>query len=137
MEEIALPVEFFVAGVPVSHAASTPSRDSWKELVARAARATQPEAYFCTTASLAVSVFYFSNPNPVGDLDNIAKPILDALKGVLYVDDRQIDRLLIHRFPRGRAVQFDNPSMTLIAAIETEPPVVFIRVHDDLNALGS
>ena len=33
-----------------------------------------------------------------GDLDNRVKPILDALSGPVYIDDRQVDRLVVQRF---------------------------------------
>ena len=33
------------------------------------------------------------------DIDNIAKSIMDALKGIVYVDDKQIDTLHISKMP--------------------------------------
>lgn len=36
-----------------------------------------------------------------GDLDNIAKFVLDALRGVAYDDDRLVTELVIRRVPRG------------------------------------
>ena len=35
-----------------------------------------------------------------GDLDNLAKPILDALSGPLWTDDRQIAHLTLRRVRR-------------------------------------
>ncbi len=41
-------------------------------------------------------------PAKRGDLDNSLKVLLDALKGVAYVDDKQVKKIV--------AEQFDDPS---------------------------
>jgi hypothetical protein len=42
-------------------------------------------------------VMEYAGEIPVLDLDNLAKALLDALKGHIYFDDRQIARLLCER----------------------------------------
>lgn len=38
------------------------------------------------------------NPNyPAIDVDNVAKAVLDGLKGHIFIDDAQIMRLLVHK----------------------------------------
>jgi crossover junction endodeoxyribonuclease RusA len=37
-------------------------------------------------------------PRKVGDLDNVLKACLDALRGVAYVDDKQITDISAHRY---------------------------------------
>lgn len=37
-------------------------------------------------------------PRRIGDLDNTAKAVLDALKGRIFVDDSQVVELHMHRF---------------------------------------
>lgn len=39
---------------------------------------------------MVLRIAYFSVNDPIGDLDNIVKPIQDALKGIAYADDRQV-----------------------------------------------
>ena len=39
---------------------------------------------------------------PHMDLDNLAKALLDAIKGYLFHDDAQVARLLVERFPGER-----------------------------------
>lgn len=39
---------------------------------------------------------------PALDLDNLAKALLDALKGFVFFDDMQIARLLVERTPADR-----------------------------------
>ena len=135
MDVLDLPLEFLVLGVPLSAGASADSRELWKARVAGAAKLALPADYFCTTATVAVTIYYFSPEASVGDIDNIVKPILDALNGVVYVDDSQVDRVLVQRFPSSRPISIENPSPTLIDAIEQTPPIVFVRIHDDLTPL--
>ena len=45
---------------------------------------------------LVVSIWAY-RPRRVGDLDNTAKAVLDALKGVAWADDSQIVELHLHR----------------------------------------
>ena len=44
---------------------------------------------------------YVGDP-PWLDLDNLAKAVLDAVKGYAYHDDAQVARLLVERFPGER-----------------------------------
>jgi crossover junction endodeoxyribonuclease RusA len=44
-----------------------------------------------------------ASPNlPKLDLDNLAKAILDGIKGAVFFDDCQVARLLVERFPAER-----------------------------------
>lgn len=51
-----------------------------------------------------------------GDLDNLAKAILDAANGVLWDDDRQVDGLFVRRLPSDKA----NPR-TMIRVVTVTP----------------
>ncbi|NOQ34238.1 MAG: RusA family crossover junction endodeoxyribonuclease [Methanosarcinales archaeon] len=53
------------------------------------------------------------------DLDNIAKIVLDALKGYLFKDDSQIVRLLLVK-----------NEAKLLAEYETDSLVISFRIHD-------
>jgi Holliday junction resolvase RusA-like endonuclease len=37
--------------------------------------------------------------NPLSDLDNHAKTVMDALNGICWAGDNQVDELLVRRFP--------------------------------------
>ncbi|MEA2344413.1 MAG: hypothetical protein QOF63_2582 [Thermoanaerobaculia bacterium] len=39
---------------------------------------------------MALRLAYFYVSEPIADLDNIVKPIQDALKDIAYVDDKQV-----------------------------------------------
>jgi Holliday junction resolvase RusA-like endonuclease len=50
------------------------------------------------------------------DLDNLAKALLDALKGFVFHDDSQIARLLVERAPGPR------DQITILAQVIAAPP---------------
>ncbi len=57
-------------------------------------------------------IIYFYNDMKV-DVDNIVKPIQDALKELVYVDDDQIIDILASKRKRFRNLRIDNRSMVL------------------------
>jgi crossover junction endodeoxyribonuclease RusA len=63
-----------------------------------------------------------------GDLDNIVKPILDALSNLIYVDDAQVERILVQRFEPGRIATFSGPSPKLAEAVAKSGPRLYIKV---------
>lgn len=67
----------------------------------------------------------------VGDIDNIVKPILDALCTRVYVDDHQVATVLVRKIEPGQAVATTNPSPTLVSALTGIKPLVHINISDD------
>src|SRR5215510_2232162 len=130
--EIEFPLEFIVEGTAVSlQAARRESIDQWKARIIDASRPLLPEGHFATYAPLAVTLFYFPAAEMQGDLDNIIKFILDALDKHIYMDDRQIQRIVIQKFEPGNVFEFASPSPTLQDALTRPKPVLYIRLSDD------
>jgi hypothetical protein len=130
------PLEFFVAATPRALGASAASRQLWKGQLQRVARekiSESVEFLWLDMRPLAISIFYFPPAQMEGDVDNIIKPILDALVGIAYLDDRVVERVLAQKFEPDADWSFVQPSETLSAALDTEPPVVYIRVDDDFG----
>ena len=48
------------------------------------------------TGEVAVTISYFYGGKSL-DVDNVPKPVLDALKGLVYLDDRQVSDLLCRK----------------------------------------
>ena len=84
-----IPLEFTITGPPISQQAKGSSRRRWKAAVAGAAAAVLPASSAPNTGDVALSITYYYDGDPP-DVDNIIKPIQDALIGVVYVDDRQV-----------------------------------------------
>ena len=126
-----LPIEFIVHGTPISLQASGLSRETWKKSVRAAGETVVPLGSWALTDPLAVTIYYFPEGEMVGDIDNIIKPILDAMMPFIYVDDGQIERVVVQKFEPDRKFIFSGPSATLFDALAVEGPAVYIRVSDD------
>lgn len=59
------------------------------------------------------------------------KAILDALIGVVYLDDSQIERVWVQKFESGRPFLFRSPTEVLADALEHDRPVVYVRTDND------
>lgn len=131
------PLEFFVLGEPRTVQTKNPkSREGWKVAVEASARARARETDelgFLFRRPVAVTIYYFPKAPMQGDIDNIVKPILDALIHVAYQDDKDVERVTAQKFEPGVAWNFEKPSQRLETALAAAPPVVYVRVDDDLS----
>jgi hypothetical protein len=66
-----------------------------------------------------------------GDVDNIVKLILDGMSGHVYVDDRQVERIVVQKFEPGNIFSFSKPTALMIEAIGGRKPILYIRVSSD------
>ena len=62
------------------------------------------------------------------DLDNILKPILDAINGLIYEDDKQITDLHSHKRVLSADLEARSPSSVLSRALARPTPIVHIIV---------
>jgi hypothetical protein len=129
------PLEFFVAETPISLQGSGGSKERWKARVKQMGRdrvRQTDELGFLDRRPLALTVYYFPAAPMAGDVDNIVKPIMDALVHVAYMNDRDVERVAVQKFEPQVEWGFADPSDQLAAALDTVPPVVYVRVDDDL-----
>jgi hypothetical protein len=121
-------VDFYVRGTPVSLQARGPSLPAWKAKV----RATCPVPSSApTTADVSVVITYFYDGTaPAVDIDNIIKPIFDAMKGVAYVDDNQVVAVHCSRVNTSAALLFANPTAALLAALAAPGDFVHVVVDN-------
>jgi hypothetical protein len=111
-------MEFIVAGAPRSANANPRSRRRWRERVARAARERLREEDGATAQDVAVLIIYFYQGETTLDVDNIAKSLLDGLKGVLFRDDRQVSELVVRKSRLSAGLSLTGASLYLLDAIE-------------------
>ncbi|MFF8802800.1 MULTISPECIES: RusA family crossover junction endodeoxyribonuclease [unclassified Methylobacterium] len=130
------PLEFFVASTPVSLQASGRSKERWKSEVRQAAREriheTDPLG-FLDRRPLSLTIYYFSALRMEGDIDNIVKPIMDALIHVACMTDNDVERVLVQKFEADVEWSFSDPSAQLAAALDVPRPTVYVRIDDDLS----
>jgi crossover junction endodeoxyribonuclease RusA len=130
--EIEFPIEFIVAGTPVSSQAKLPkAKAEWKERVKAASSTVLPTPHFASDHRMAVTLFYFPNEVMQGDVDNIVKLVLDALGQHIYINDSQVDRIVVQKFEPGNIFGFGSPSAMLAEASEGQKPVLYVRLSDD------
>ena len=94
--------------------------DQWHLAEARAAPALGP---------IQISITYVFADVAV-DLDNLAKPVLDALKGVVYEDDGQITDVAIRKRNMARDLRIVGPSPVLFDAFRRGREFLYILVEE-------
>lgn len=125
--------ELVVAGVPVSQ--QTRRRDryrEWIETVRRTAKHSGPPSAPESLNDVRVTVAYFYEAVSL-DADNIAKPVLDALKGLVFADDEQVVDLRCLVRPADSA-RVTNASATLQAALRSDGPFLYVLVEPSPTA---
>lgn len=76
-----------------------------------------------------VAITYFFEGVSI-DVDNVPKPILDALKGLVYVDDVQVTDLLCRKRELSGELRIQNPSPILVATLSGLEEFLHIVVSD-------
>ena len=123
------PFEFLVEGTPVSlQARGTAAKEEWKRRIKEASGHALPEGHFTTDKRIAITLYYFPDEEMQGDLDNIVKPILDALERHIYRNDSQVDRIVVQRFEPDSVFEFRSPSNTLSEALDKIGPILYVRL---------
>ncbi|WP_419837289.1 RusA family crossover junction endodeoxyribonuclease [Candidatus Poriferisodalis sp.] len=130
---MSLPLEFIVDGSPVSQQAKKASRRrAWQARVSQAASApwSSPSAI---AGDVAVTINYFcSDPwadrRESLDVDNVPKPILDALKGLVYIDDKQVIDVECHRRNLHDDLRWDGATAVLHPHVTRTTPFLHVLV---------
>jgi crossover junction endodeoxyribonuclease RusA len=130
--EIAFPIEFLVRGTPVSLSSQNANaREQWKNRIKDASSRALPSPHFASVERLAVTIYYFPAELMQGDVDNIVKLILDGMCRHVFVDDQQVERIVIQKFEPGSIFSFSKPTPLMIEAINGQKPILYIRVSND------
>jgi Holliday junction resolvase RusA-like endonuclease len=131
------PIEFVIRDTPRSHRSSnTKGKEEWKRKVGEHASAhlkTLRDFFYIDDRPLAATIFYFPPTAMQGDVENVLKLILDGMEKIVYPSDRLLERIVAQKFEPGIEWVFHSLTPTLEQAIETEPPVIYIRIDDDLT----
>jgi crossover junction endodeoxyribonuclease RusA len=126
------PFEFIVPGTPVLFQRNnSTAKQEWKALVRLSSVARLPEMHFATDQKLAVTLYYYPQDQMEGDVDNIVKLTLDAMSQHVYIDDKQVERVVVQKFDRDRVFAFSDPSGTLAACMLGPKPALYVRVSND------
>ena len=132
--EIHFPFEFFIEGTPIASSNMGNSKKEWIELVKTSYKLLLPEDHWVSSDIVYVTILYFPDAPMQGDIDNIVKWIVDAMRKSIYIDDRQVERVIVQKFEPGRDASFADPTDTLSVALDMDRPIVYIRVDDEFSA---
>lgn len=95
--------------------------------------AQKPENAAITGSELSVMIVYYYDGATDLDLDNIAKPVLDAMVGAVYVDDSQVSQLLLRKSPLLKLAVLNDAEPSLLDAIDQGENFVYVRIGDAPN----
>jgi len=85
--------EFVIDGPPISQQArQREGLHAWKDLVREEAKRLWPRGSIPSNATLRMTITYYYEDSPV-DVRGIVKPITDALIGLIFNDNSQIDEI--------------------------------------------
>ncbi|MFP4220795.1 MAG: RusA family crossover junction endodeoxyribonuclease [Phormidium sp.] len=101
----------------------------WKQQVRQEAETAWPDASPPLTALLGLQVIYFYQDHEL-DIDNIVKPIQDALIGLVYDDDVQITDILICKRRLDKTFRITNSSSVLEKGLAKNQEFLYILISE-------
>lgn len=120
--------EFQVRGPAVSaQARNRRLLEDWKMRVTTAARAAWPDDKPPMACDVEVCISEFSE-FATRDRDNMAKPVLDAMQGVVYGNDKQVKNLHIEWCDIDGAYVVRHMSPVVAAALSKGAEFLWVRV---------
>lgn len=124
------PFEFVIPQRPVSQQARRRERlREWKEFVGYHARAAIDAPRELAAEPVAIRLLYFYDEAGL-DVDNILKPIQDALIGIVLEDDVFVTDVEIRRRWRGTAFTLNDVSPALASGLELGREFVYVTLSD-------
>jgi hypothetical protein len=124
-----LPWECVVFGVPVSvNVTNKVKKQRWRDAVQAAVRAEWPHDEDPLACELKIHITYYHIRAPL-DVDNMIKPIQDALSGIVYVDDKLLTDTHGHRRDLSGAYKLQGLTPALAKGFMARTPFVHIRIE--------
>ncbi|MHA1226580.1 MAG: RusA family crossover junction endodeoxyribonuclease [Candidatus Hodarchaeales archaeon] len=121
--------DFLIPKRPVSHQTSNRKNlQNWKKFVfSNAQKGCSDAVPFNSNVHL--TLIYLYDEDPV-DVDNIIKPIQDALQGIFYDDDRFVSDVESHRRILTGSFDITKYPKELIRGVYSGNECVYVRVSD-------
>lgn len=127
-----LPFEFTIQGPPVSHQTRNKARlQQWKADVRAAAQARPAGAAPVPDPVQIAITYYYEGDSP--DVDNIIKPIQDALNGVVFIDDAQLAETKSRKRALNGSYQIKGASGVLLQGFAAGIGFLHVRVEANVH----
>ncbi|MEH2310474.1 MAG: RusA family crossover junction endodeoxyribonuclease [Nostoc sp.] len=128
--------EFIVDGPPVSQQARKRGKGNrlqdWKKTVRQEAEKYWSSEQKTATGLVMLQITYFYDSVQI-DIDNIVKPIQDAIIGLAYVDDEQVSDLLVRKRNLSGNFRIEDMTSTLAEGLARGNEFLHIVVIDAPN----
>lgn len=122
--------EFVIPRRPLSHQTKNRANlQAWKEYVSGLAAQYWAKPCMSDEIELRLTLVYICDDFPA-DIDNIIKPIQDAMVGVVYDDDIQISDVDSHRRYLTDPIVVTGLPQLLADAIEVGAEAVYVKVSN-------
>lgn len=123
-------LEFVIDGPPVSQQARRRERvRQWRDAVRRVAEHHWQAGELPATGPIMLTVLYFYERGSM-DIDNLPKPIADALKGLVYRDDEQVTDIVCRKRNLNRELRIVNPSLVLSEGFSRGNQFLYIVIEE-------
>jgi Holliday junction resolvase RusA-like endonuclease len=124
------PFEFLIRSRPVSQQARRSRRkDAWKDFVRREAERSWGPVHVPADGPVCVTLIYLYDEVAL-DVDNILKPIQDALVGLVFPDDSLITDVIIRRRELRGTFDLTRVSSVLVEGFEYGNEFVYVWIGD-------
>jgi Holliday junction resolvase RusA-like endonuclease len=107
----------WVPGRPQS-AQKRGSNENYKQRIRDAAAAVVPHP--TRSPRLDIEIWFTAASVSRADVDNVIKPVLDALVGIVYEDDRQVRSVRVVAVPTDDAIRMEGVSLQAIRRLGRE-----------------
>jgi len=123
-----LPIEFTFEGPPLSLQSKNKTRKrAYKSRVEAAAKNVLPQGFILITDEINIVItYYYEGTTP--DIDNIIKPIQDALIGVVYADDSQIAETRSRKREIDSSYRVRNASLPILQAFSNGSEFIHVKI---------
>ena len=121
---------FAVIGQPISSQGSAASKRLYRKKVTESA-SNNLVSCIKDNESIKIEIDWFSEDfHNKPDVDNIIKPIQDALKGVLFSDDNQVCSIIARKHDTFGIIRFHNETLDIISPLlNGNNDYVYIRIY--------
>ena len=121
---------FAVIGSPVSHQGSPKSKQRYQATVAKAA-SNSVVSPIKDDERIKIEIDWFSEGfQNKPDVDNIIKPILDSLKGIVFTDDKQVESVVARKYDTVSVISFMREPLCLIEPLlNGHKEYIFVRIY--------
>jgi hypothetical protein len=128
---MAVHLEFVVLGPPVSNQSPGPNLTIWRATIAGEATLHWPKPPLAGELKAIILNFYEKLPSL--DVDNMSKPILDAMQNIVYIEDRQVVQAELAHLKIGGVFMIMGVRPIIVNAIQSGSQFVYVRIEDSID----